>query len=77
MLTPEQTSLRMRDNEIIALKKKNTALEEKINKLRLGFVELIRITAKDMSFPYKAKMLTMADELENGAKESELKLKGI
>ena len=64
MLTSEQTKIRLRDAEINRLRLENERLTGKVNKLKTGFIELIRFVAKDMGYLHKSKMLEMADELE-------------
>lgn len=57
----------MRDAEISRLKKENECLNEKVRDIKKVLVELIRNIAKDMNFITKAKMLIMANELEQSA----------
>ena len=64
MLTPEQTRLRMYDNELRELKQENTKLREKLSTARSGMATVLRAIAKQASWRDAAEYRKMADELE-------------
>lgn len=64
MLTPEQSRLRICDNEIRALKQENANLKEKLALARSGMASMLRVIAKAAPWRDAAEYRKMADELE-------------
>lgn len=64
MLTPEQSRLRIHDDEMRALKKENTELKDKLSYARKAMAAMLREAARHGSWRDAAEYRRMADELE-------------
>lgn len=64
MLTPEQTRLRIQDNEMRALRAENARLEKKLADARSVVKEFVLLIAEKMPYSYKVKLTEMCKELD-------------
>jgi len=69
MLTPEQTTIRLRDAEITRLRKENEHLTARVKTVLKAFSDLIRYIAENYIIGYlnKAKVISMLEGLEEDA----------
>ena len=68
MLTPEQTTIRLRDTEISRLRQENERLTSRIKEIKTACVGRIQYLASsptlNLSMSHKVEILKMAKELE-------------
>lgn len=64
MLTPEQSRLRICDNEIRALKRENTELRERLTAAKKGLVVVFRELASHVTWRAASEYRKLADDLE-------------